>query len=48
MERPVQTAWIRAKRLVFGREMGSEIDDVETRLRGKLEREVERFSGGHQ
>jgi hypothetical protein len=47
VRRPVQTARVAVQRLVFGREMGSEIDDVEARLRGKLEREIERFSGSH-
>jgi hypothetical protein len=32
---------------VLRTETGSKVDDVETRLGGKLEREIERFSGWH-
>ena len=41
--RPVQAVRIGGKRLVFGGEMGPQLDDVESRLGEKLERKVERL-----
>ena len=43
VRRPVQAMRIGGKRLVFGGEMGSQLDDVESRLGEKLERKVERL-----
>ena len=43
MGRPVQAMRICGKRLVFSGEMGSQLNDVKSRLGKKLERKVERM-----
>ncbi len=43
VERPVQAVPVIGQSVVFGCELGAQIDDVESRLRSDLESDVERF-----
>ena len=45
--RPVQAVRILGERPVFRREPGPHLHHVEARFRGHLEREIQRFTGGH-
>jgi len=45
VRRPIEAVWIGCECLVFGGKMGAELDDVESRLGNKFEREIERLRG---